>query len=159
MLSFWAHIGSPFKFIIIDQYLYQSRRVWLGDLGVRDSRAFVLDCDCMCASQQLFFFFFGWGTVLALCIFLIIYGSKACPWNNESAGDRDAVLEMHWMPQVYMMLNNAVQPDLAHIYCMSAMCWAQWGLWPCISHGLPFWSWDLWVVGLYTSHLDAGLML
>ena len=67
----------------------------MGDLGVRDSRAFVLDCDCMCASQQLFFFFFGWGTVLALCIFLIIYGSKACPWNNESDGDRDAVLEMH----------------------------------------------------------------
>ena len=115
MLSFWAHIGSPFKFIIIDQYLYQSRRVWSGDLGVRDSRAFILDCDHMCVSQQLFFFW-GGGTVLALLIFLIIYGSKACPWNNESAGDRDAVLEMHQMPQVYMMLNNAVQPDLANIY-------------------------------------------
>ena len=60
--------------------------------------------------------FFWGGGVLALCLFLIIYGSKACPWNNESAGDRDAVLEMPRMPQVYMMLNNAVQSDLANIY-------------------------------------------
>ena len=156
MLSFWAYIGSPFKFIKIDQYLYQSRRVWLADLGVRDSRGFTLGCDHVCLSQQLFF----WGgPVLALCLFLIIYGSKACPWNNESAGDRDAVLEMPWMPQAYMMLNNAVQSDLANIYWTSAMCWAQWGLWPCISHGLPFWSQDLWVVDLYTGHLDAGLMI
>ena len=52
--------------------MYQSRRVWLGDLGVRDSRAFVLDCDCMCASQQLFFFFLG-GALFLPCAYSLLF--------------------------------------------------------------------------------------
>ena len=95
----------------------------------------------VCSTTSLCF----WGHhSCSVHMYLIIYGSKACPWSNESAGDRDILLEMHWMPQVYMMLNNAVQPDLANIYWMPAMCWARWGLWPGISHGLPFWNQDLW---------------
>lgn len=47
---------------------------------------------------------------------LIVYGKKACPWSNESAGDRDILFEMHGMPRVYVLFNNAVQPNVATVY-------------------------------------------
>ena len=50
-----------------------------------------------------------------MSIELIIYGNKACPWSSESAGDRDILFEMHRVPQVYMTLSSAAQPDLANV--------------------------------------------
>lgn len=50
----------------------------------------------LCMYHDISLFFLGGGEHPCFVpMHLIIYGNKACPWSNESAGDRDILFEMH----------------------------------------------------------------
>ena len=93
---------------------------------------------CVCIAASLCF----GGAPCFMPVHLIIYGNKACPRSKESAGDRDILFEMHWMPQVFMVF-NAIQPHLANVYWTPTVCWARWGLRWWVRHGLFLGSQDL----------------
>lgn len=76
-------------------------------LGHQKQQGLCPDCDPLYIPQHLFV----WGGGNHFCsvpMHLIIYGNKARPWSSESPGDRDILFEMHRMPQVYMLSNNAI---------------------------------------------------